>query len=54
MGNSGVGKSSIIKRAVMNEYDEKFSPTIGINTDFYNLRLANNALLKLMLEDISG
>jgi GTPase SAR1 family protein len=49
IGNSRVGKSSLIKRAVKNEYDEKISPTMGVDTTFYNHTLVNNGIIKLML-----
>jgi Ras-related protein Rab-1A len=47
IGNSGVGKSCLIKRAVNNEFSKTFTSTIGIDFCYYNLRLDNKAIVKL-------
>jgi Ras-related protein Rab-1A len=47
VGNSGVGKSCIMKRAVNNEFSKTFISTIGIDFCYYTLRLDNKAIVKL-------
>jgi Ras-related protein Rab-1A len=54
IGNSGVGKSCLIKRAVNNEFDRSFISTIGVDFCYYHLRLDNKAIVKLMIWDTAG
>ena len=54
LGNSGVGKTSIIKRYVYNIFETDNMATIGINFAFKELTLKNGKKVKLKLIDTSG
>jgi len=53
IGDSGVGKSSIIKRACKNKFDENYQATVGFEflTQYY---IVNEAKIKLQLWDTCG
>ncbi len=46
IGNSGVGKTSIIRRYVFQTYDPQKSSTIGISFAFKNILLKNGIKIK--------
>ena len=54
LGNSGVGKSSILKRLVYNKFDGNSIPTIGFEISNKIIRLKNNETIKLRLIDTAG
>ena len=54
LGNSGVGKTSIIWRYVYNSFEEKPLLTIGLQFAFKNLTLKNKKTIKLKLIDTAG
>ena len=54
LGNSGVGKTSIIKRYVYNIFEIDNMATIGINFAFKELTLKNGKKVKLKLIDTAG
>ena len=53
IGDCGVGKNSIIRRYVLNNFEDNL-PTIGINFSFKNITLKNGKLVKLKLIDTAG
>ena len=54
IGNSGVGKTSIIKRYVHNSFDEQSLSTIGIGIAFKEVTLKNGKSIKLKFIDTAG
>jgi small GTP-binding protein len=53
VGNTNVGKSSILSRLVNNEYKDESNPTIGL--DYFAFRFReNNCNIKLVLWDTAG
>ena len=54
LGNSGVGKSSIINRYVNQSFDEKSLSTIGLNFSFKEVTLKNKRKIQLKLIDTGG
>ena len=54
LGESGVGKSSIIKRFIYNKFEDNALSTIGIDFSFKEIILENNVTIKLKLMDTSG
>lgn len=53
VGNFGVGKTSLIRRFVLNEFSEDYISTIGVrvSTKIVNL---NNDEIKLLIWDVAG
>lgn len=53
VGNFGVGKTSLIRRFVLNEFSEDYISTIGVrvSTKIVNL---NNEEIKLLIWDVAG
>ena len=54
LGDSGVGKTSIIKRYVKNIFDENTASSIGINSSTTELYFNENKKFKLKLLDTCG
>ena len=54
LGDSGVGKTSIIKRYVYNKFELDNISTIGINFAFKKIKLKNNQKVKIKLIDTAG
>ena len=54
LGNSGMGKSAIIKRYVYNIFNQDTLPTIGMNISFKDLILENRKKVKLKIIDTAG
>ncbi len=54
LGQSGVGKTSIINRYVYNKFDPDKISTIGINFAFKEIILKNNKKIKIKLIDTAG
>ena len=54
LGNSGVGKTSIIKRYVSGKFDQKTISTIGFGTFSKELILKNKTKIKFSLIDTAG
>ena len=54
LGESGVGKTSIIRRYIHNIFDENNLSTIGLNFSFKQVKLKNGKNLKIKLIDTAG
>ena len=54
LGNSGVGKSSIIKRYINDLFDENSLPTVGLDFSIKDIVLKNKKKVKLKLIDTGG
>jgi small GTP-binding protein len=54
IGNISVGKSSIIKRFVNNEFDEEYVCTIGTELSKKSLLVSQNKMLELFIWDTGG
>ena len=54
LGDSGVGKTSIIKRYVYNKFEYNSINTIGISYSFKDIILPNGQKIKLKLIDTAG
>lgn len=53
VGNFGVGKTSLIRRFVNNEFSEDYISTIGVRVSTKEIKI-NNQLLKLLIWDVAG
>ena len=53
VGDSRVGKSSILRRLVDATFDPKYNPTIGVNFGNHDLRMGN-AVARLQIWDTAG
>ena len=53
VGNFGVGKTSLIRRFVNNEFSEDYISTIGVRVSTKEI-LINNQPLKLLIWDVAG
>lgn len=53
VGDSGVGKSSLMQRFAEDFFPTSFFPTIGVDFKFKNIEL-NNLLIKLQIWDTAG
>ena len=54
IGNSGVGKTSILERFILDKFDESLLSTIGINFSEKVIILENGKKIKLKLYDTAG
>jgi len=54
LGESGVGKSSIIKRYVKNIFEDETLSTIGLNFYYKQIKLKNGKTLQFKLIDTAG
>ena len=54
LGESGVGKTSILRRYVYNLYDDNSISTIGLSFVFKEITLKNNEKVQLKLIDTGG
>ena len=54
LGDSGVGKTSIIRRYVYNIYDDNSLSTVGLTFSFKDIKLKNNKKVQLKLIDTGG
>ena len=54
LGDSGVGKTSLIRRYLYNLYDDNSMSTIGLTFSFKEIVLDNNKKVKLKLIDTGG
>ncbi|MFX1450405.1 MAG: Rab family GTPase [Promethearchaeota archaeon] len=54
VGDSGVGKTTLLLRFVDNSFQESFLPTIGVNVCNKKVSLANNKKIHLNIYDIAG
>ena len=54
LGESGVGKTSIIKRYIYNTFEYNNMSTIGLSFSFKNVILKNNVHIKIKLIDTGG
>ena len=53
LGNSSVGKSSLIRRFVDNKFDDNYMSTIGV--DYFEKKvIIKNTEIKLIIQDTSG
>lgn len=53
VGNFGVGKTSLIRRFVLNEFSEDYISTIGVRVSTKIVKL-NNEEIKLLIWDVAG
>lgn len=53
VGNFGVGKTSLIRRFVLNEFSEDYISTIGVRVSTKIVSL-NNEQIKLLIWDVAG
>ena len=53
IGDLGVGKTSIVKRIIKNEFDEDYIPTIGYDFNPYLIKV-NNTTIKFQIWDMCG
>jgi small GTP-binding protein len=53
IGDSGVGKTSLIRRLVENQFIMEYNPTIGVNLFKYTMQVENEPFF-LLLWDIAG
>lgn len=53
VGNFGVGKTSLIRRFVLNEFSEDYISTIGVRVSSKIISL-NNEEVKLLIWDVAG
>ena len=54
IGDSGVGKTSILKRYIHSKFEEENMSTIGFSLAFKELTLKNNSKISLKLIDTAG
>lgn len=54
LGNSGVGKTSILKRYIYNKFTFDIMSTIGVSFAFKEVTLKNGVIVKLKLIDTTG
>ena len=54
LGNSGVGKTSILRRYAYEMFNEDIMTTIGVNLVFKEITLKNGKTIKLKLIDTAG
>ena len=54
LGDSGVGKTSIIRRYVDNIYDDNSLSTVGLTFFFKDIKLKNNKTIQLKIIDTGG
>ena len=54
IGNAGVGKTSIIKRFVSNEFEENTASTLGLEFTYKKINLNNNRTINIKLIDTGG
>ena len=54
LGNSGVGKTSILRRFIYDNYTEDTMATIGVSMSFKDITLSNGKEIKLKLIDTAG
>ena len=54
LGDSGVGKTSIIKRYITGEFDDNIASTVGINFSFKELIINESQKIKLKIIDACG
>ncbi|MFY9241453.1 MAG: Rab family GTPase [Polaribacter sp.] len=53
VGNFGVGKTSIIRRFVLNDFSEDYISTIGVRVSTKEIQIKNEEI-KLLIWDIAG
>ncbi len=55
LGDPGVGKTSLVRRYVLDIFDDNYIPSIGMKVTKKHVKLANGSLsLTLMIWDILG
>ena len=54
IGNSGVGKTSILQRYIYNTFNEEHLATTGLEYSYKNVTLENGKTIKLKLFDTAG
>ena len=54
LGDSGVGKTSIINRYIANKFEDNISSTLGMNFSYKELNFNNKDKIKLKLVDTAG
>jgi small GTP-binding protein len=54
LGDFGVGKTSLVARAVKNEFPEKYLTTVGVKMDTKSVIVSEELVVKVILWDIAG
>jgi Ras-related protein Rab-11A len=54
IGDSGVGKTSILKRFLYNTFDDYTMTTIGMNSSIYDMTLKDGTQIKIKIMDTAG
>ena len=54
LGDFGVGKTSLVARAVKNEFPEKYLTTVGVKMDTKSVSVSSDLDVKVILWDIAG
>ncbi len=54
LGDFGVGKTSLVKRFVKNEFSEKYLTTVGVKMDTKLVDVGDETRVKLVIWDIAG
>ena len=54
LGDSGVGKTSIINRYVKNKFNDNITSTLGLNFSYKEIKFNNNGKIILKLVDTAG
>lgn len=54
LGDFGVGKTSLVARAVKNEFSEKYLTTVGVKMDTKSVSIMADLEVKIILWDIAG
>jgi len=54
LGDFGVGKTSLVRRVVKNEFSEKYLTTVGVKMDTKLITVNDELAVKLIIWDIAG
>lgn len=54
LGDFGVGKTSLVARAVKNEFPDKYLTTVGVKMDTKSISISDKLDVKVILWDIAG
>lgn len=54
IGDSGVGKTALVRRICKDVFDDAYIPTIGVDFDIYHKKLNSEINLEVLMWNISG